>query len=122
MLELAYLTGLRQGDLIRLTHLQIREDGIHVTESKRGRRIRVQWSAPLRVVVQRATARAGICPRLLTNSRGEPWTSSGFQTAFQRLGVPWTFHDLRAKAESDHETGLGLLSRYQRARILTPVR
>lgn len=122
MLELAYLTGLRQGDLIRLTHLQIREDGIHVTESKRGRRIRVQWSAPLRIVVQRAAARAGNCPRLLTNSRGEPWTSSGFQTAFQRLGVPWTFHDLRAKAESDHETGLGLLSRYQRARILTPVR
>ena len=37
----------------------------------------------------------------------------------RRLKVEWTFHDLRAKAESDSETGLGLLTRYKRARRVT---
>lgn len=124
MLEAGYLTGLRQGDLIQLSRFQLNEEGLHVMESKRGRRITIQWTPALRLVIQRALARADSTksPRVLTNSRGEAWTSSGFQTAFQRLGVPWTFHDLRAKAESDHDTGLGLMARYQRARILTPVR
>lgn len=34
----------------------------------------------------------------------------------RRLDVSWTFHDLRAKADSDHETGLGLMRRHNRAR------
>lgn len=34
----------------------------------------------------------------------------------------WRFHDVRAKAESDHETGLGLMRRYTRARKLRAVR
>jgi hypothetical protein len=40
----------------------------------------------------------------------------------RRLDVDWTFHALRAKAESDHAKGLGLLSRYKRARDLDPTR
>jgi hypothetical protein len=39
-----------------------------------------------------------------------------------RLQVEWTFHDLRAKAESDHRKGLGLLARYKRAKQLEPTR
>jgi hypothetical protein len=40
----------------------------------------------------------------------------------RRLQVDWNFHDIRAKAESDHATGMGLLSRYKRARRITPTR
>jgi integrase len=121
IMEAAYLTGLRQGDLRALRRFQLDDTGIHVQESKRERRIVIQWSPPLRLVVQRALARSA-GPFVFTNSRGEAWTLSGLQTAITRLGLPWTFHDLRAKAESDHATGLGLMARYQRARILTPVR
>lgn len=117
----AYLTGLRQGDLIALRQEQVGEDGIRLEESKRGKRLDLGWSDALRELIQEACA-ASNCSRVFANSQGQPWTSSGLQTAFQRLKVDFTFHDLRAKAESDHEHGLGLLTRYKRARRLTPVR
>jgi hypothetical protein len=47
---------------------------------------------------------------------------SAIQSAMRRLDVSWTFHDLRAKADSDHETGLGLMCRYNRARRLRAVK
>jgi len=59
---------------------------------------------------------------VFTDTNGEPWGFWAVQSAMRRLDVDWTFHDLRAKAESDHATGLGLLSRYKRARNLEPVR
>lgn len=117
----AYLTGLRQGDLIALRPDQVGPDGITLEESKRGKRIVIAWSDELRDLVREALEKSDGA-RVFANSRGEPWTSSGLQTAFQRLRVGFTFHDLRAKAESDHESGLGLLARYKRARRLTPVR
>lgn len=117
----AYLTGLRQGDLIGLRKDQVSTDGIILEESKRGKRILIGWSDDLKALVNEAIA-ASTCPRVFANSHGKEWTSSGLQTAVQRLGCDFTFHDLRAKAESDHAQGLGLLSRYKRAHRLTPVR
>jgi hypothetical protein len=41
----------------------------------------------------------------------------------ERLGKHnWTLHDIRAKAESDHSEGLGLLPLYRRVHRITPVR
>lgn len=121
IMQAAYLTGLRQGDLIALRKEQATDEGIVLAESKRGKRIVIAWSDELRTVVDEAKA-ASKCERVFANYYGREWTSSGVQTAMQRLWVDFTFHDLRAKAESDHESGLGLLTRYKRARRLTPVR
>lgn len=121
LMQAAFLTGLRQGDLRALRHDQIRDAGILLEESKRGKRIWVQWSDELRELVKEARA-ASKCDRVFANTRGQPWTSAAIQSARRRLGAEFTFHDLRAKAESDHATGLGLMSRYKRAHKLTPVR
>lgn len=117
----ACLTGLRQGDLRALRKAQVTEDGLLLEESKRGKRVLISWSPELRSLVDDALATSR-CDRVFTNRSGMAWTSSATDSALRRLEAPFTFHDLRAKAESDHEYGLGLLTRYKRARRLTPVR
>lgn len=112
----AYLTGWRQGDCIALDWESVSDEGISLTESKTGKKLRVSWSDELREIVGKGEG------KVFLNSRGRPWTSSGVQSAMQRLKVDWTFHDLRAKAESDHASGLGLMALYRRARVVTPVR
>lgn len=121
-LEAAYLTGLRQKDLRELTRENVNREGLVLQTSKDGKRLVIAWSPDLRAVIDRASKRHLFNPHVFTHSRGEAWKLWGVQSAMRKLNVPWTFHDLRAKAESDHEKGLGLLSRYQRAKKLTPVK
>lgn len=121
LLAVAYLTGLRQKDLRTLKRSQISRDGILLEESKTGKRRLIEWSDSLRYFVTRAMTRAPKSDHVLTNSRGEPWGGWAIQSAMTRLGPDWTFHDLRAKAESDHKEGMGLMSLYKRARRTKPV-
>lgn len=120
-----YLTGFRQGDMRRMLKDHLTPDGIQVREGKGGKHEVRLWSESLRKVVRRALT-ASDCDRVFTNSYGQPWTKDAIQNAMRRLkgktGADWTFHDLRAKAESDHKTGLGLMRRYTRARKLAAVK
>jgi integrase len=115
-----YLTGLRQGDLRALRKDQVTREGILVKEGKRGKRLVVTWSGPLKALVHRAVSRSE-CDRVFTNEHGQPWTLWAVQSFMRRLEVDWRYHDIRAKAESDHKTGMGLLTRYKRARRVSPV-
>lgn len=121
----AYLTGFRQGDLRRLTKDNITPDGIRLIQSKDGKHEVRLWTESLRKVVRRALERSR-CDRVFTNERGQPFTKEAVTSAMGRLkkatGIEWRFHDLRAKAESDHKTGLGLMRRYARGRKLEAVR
>jgi integrase len=121
LLELAYLTGLRQGDLRRLKRSQIKPDVIEIQEEKTGKRLAIEISPALRKVLMRAQSRCDSI-YVLTNSKGQPWGLWAIQSFMRRLDVDWTFHDLRAKAESDHKTGLGLMASYKRAKTVTAVR
>lgn len=121
----AYLTGFRQGDLRRLTKDNLTADGIKIIQSKDGKHEIREWSESLRKVVRRALKRSKT-DRVFTNSYGRDWTVDSIQCAMRRMkaktGIQWRFHDLRAKAESDHATGLGLMRRYKRATILSAVK
>lgn len=121
LLLMAYLTGRRQGDLRRLLRSQITADGIALTEQKTGKQVLIRGSDALNGVLIRCLGRND-SRYILTNTRGQQWSEWGVQSAMRRLGVDWTFHDLRAKAESDHKTGMGLLPLYQRKKIILPVR
>jgi len=121
LLLAAYLTGFRQGDLRSLRRGQLGRLGLVVEESKNRRRVKMSWSHALRKLLDRAVERKA-SEYVFTDTNGNPWGKWAVQSAMRRLGVDWTFHDLRAKAESDHPTGLGLLSRYKRARDLRPTR
>lgn len=117
----AYLTGFRQKDLRLLIRSDVLPEGLRVRQSKDGKHELRQWTDSLRRLVRKELERSQ-CQRIFTNRSGQPWSLSALQSAMRRLNMDWTFHDIRAKADSDHETGLGLMRRYNRARRLKAVK
>lgn len=128
LIGLAYLTGVRQTDLIawrRSVHLT--PDGIDYVQSKTGKRHLVKWSDAVRFLMRRAMERNTDSDLVLLNTRGEPWTVSGIASQLQRLGVEWSFKDLRAKAQTDsaHSVlghGAALEAMYRKVLRTSPVR
>ncbi|MEM8815829.1 MAG: tyrosine-type recombinase/integrase [Pseudomonadota bacterium] len=121
----AYLTGFRQKDLRELTRDNVTPEGLKVMQSKDGKHEIRLWSESLRRLVRRALKRS-TCNYVFTNERGKKYTYAAVQSAMTRLkdsaGIDWHFHDIRAKADSDHRLGLGLMRRYSRARKLEAVK
>jgi integrase len=102
--DLAALTGLRRGDLLRLSWPHVHENEIVIPTNKSGRRVeaRIPIYADLRAVLARIPKRS---TTVLTNSFGRPWkTGDGLGTAFIRakakagIGDDLHFHDLRGTA------------------------
>jgi integrase len=129
-MDLALLTGQRQGDLLSLTWKQVDTIGkprdewaIRFRQGKTGKRIRIYVDEALEEVLVRARKMLPQFPRshvLRTGPRawvkdpgGKPYTSDGFRAVWQRhmrkairrgiLKERFTFHDLRAKNISDTE-------------------
>lgn len=129
-MDLALLTGQRQGDIISLTWEQVDTIGkprdewaIRFKQGKTGKRIRVMIDPDLEAVLVRARKLLPHLPRkyvIRTGPRtwvndpgGKRYTSDGFRAVWQRhmryaiqrgvLKERFTFHDLRAKNISDTE-------------------
>jgi len=119
VLLFALLTGLRQSDIRNLKRSQLLDSRIRLEEGKTGAGLDIIWSDELRRVVEQARTDS---EHVFTNSHGQPWSKWGLQSAIRRLKLDWNFHDLRAKAETDHAEGLGLLTRYKRRKVVTPLR
>lgn len=112
--HLAYLTGRRRTDLLKLRRTQLTDDGIEFEESKTGKLTVVAWSDELHALVEMLKDEAGdsmfLFPR--RGSPSETMTGSAFDTAWQRVrarmkaegGTPFQFKDIRAKHASDLET------------------
>jgi integrase len=125
-IRMKLLTGLRRGDLLRLTMDALRGDGIHVLPRKTahttGKRIIIEWSPALEAAVMMAKEARPIDlgKYLFCNRRGECYfdevkdTASGWNSMWQRfmdrvlketaVKERFTEHDIRAKSASDAET------------------
>lgn len=125
-IRLKLLTGLRRGDLLRLTSADLQEDGIHVTPSKTqgstGKRLIIEWSPELRdaIAAAKAVRPVDIAPWLFCTRKGAGYfneakgTASGWDSMWQRfmerilvetnVKERFTEHDLRAKCASDAES------------------
>jgi integrase len=108
--DLAAYTGLRLGDLLRLSWSHVGEDAVtFATGKSRGRREAIiPLYDGLRDMLARIPKRS---PTILTNSRGRPWRPNGFGTAFNRAKVAagmndrgLHFHDLRGTAATKFYT------------------
>lgn len=125
-----YLMVLRPHEARDLRRSSITPKGVLIEESKTDKVKLIEWSkdGALQFFLTRATSRCE-SPFVFTNSRGEKWTETAMHSALASVratlpeGSPrWTFHDLRAKGESDHrDGGHGLLALYKRAKVVTPV-
>lgn len=114
-MDFKYLSGLRQGDILRLRLDQLKEDGIHLTVGKTGKRIVINWSDALRDAVDavRRLQRPVRGLFLFCNRKGQPYTGNGFRSLWQRrmksalatglLKERFREHDIRAKTASDVE-------------------
>lgn len=132
LVDLAYLTGQRIGDLLDLRWTRraaldkdgqeeagyIAEEGIYFqpakVEGSTGAKVLVQWTPKLRAAVARIEAIGRRNLRwVITNQSGQQYEYDAFKSAWaravERSGVRGlTFHDLRAKALTDTEEQRGM--------------
>lgn len=118
LMSLAYMTGQRQGDLLALRESNLRADGIFVQQSKTGKKLIVEYSPSIRLILaEMGAVRRDLIVRpldchLFHGRHGKPWR--GASTEWQRIMVKsgldprFHFHDIRAKSESD-SSGSGRL-------------
>lgn len=98
----------RQGDLLRLTWAAYDGKVIRLKQSKGRARVPVPVGGPIRdmldaMLEERKKAKDHKAVTILTNSKGQPWTSDGFRTswekAYKRAKIEGLhFHDLRGTA------------------------
>lgn len=108
-------TGMREGDVLRMAKTAYDGKTIRVVTGKRGVPIAVPAAAPLQATIDAALLAAAAPDKsgqtrpqtiaLCANSRGKPWTGSGFRSSFFKLirkledtgaiGQGLTFHGLR---------------------------
>jgi integrase len=106
LVRFAYLTGMRQADVLGLRLTAATDAGIAYTDSKTGKSHLIAWTDELKAIWKEAKGlRIGAVPVFLARD-GEAYTSSGFRASWRTLKlkakVPGvTFHDLRRKAGSD---------------------
>ena len=117
-MQLALLTGQRQGDIIRFKWADIREmtlDGrtfheLHVYQSKTSKRLAIEVTPELEAVLDQCWQLNGGghtgSEYIVPTRTGKPYTSEGFRACWQRVRVKWErgggeplhFHDIRALA------------------------
>lgn len=112
-MDFKYMTGFRQGDILAIRRDQLRDDGIHIKIGKSGKKYIMEWSDDLHAAVD-AIGRLKRPVRglyLFCTRAGQPYTSDGFRSIWQRkmrsaleaeiLKERFRDHDIRAKAASD---------------------
>ncbi len=111
VMDFAYITAMRKGDILKLRLDQITDEGIWIKQSKTGSKQLYEWTDGLIDVVNRARAlkRPIRGLYLFCTRQGQPYSDTGFKAMWNRVQVKWaesggqrfTFHDIRAKALTD---------------------
>lgn len=111
-MDLAYLTGQRVADTLRMDQRDMRDGFLHVKQGKTGTKRRIELTGDLAQLVERiATRKAGYvvhATRLIVGDDGQPWTYDRLRRAFRdtcnSAGIDpddFQLRDLRAKAGTD---------------------
>jgi integrase len=98
VVKLALWTMQRQGDVLTMPTLAYDGGRLWITQGKTGARVRVKPADEIVPLLDEAKAKQR--QRILVNSAGDQWTSSGFRASWRsemkRLEISGvTFHDLR---------------------------
>jgi integrase len=120
-MDLAYLTGQRPADVLKLSPSDIQDGELTVVQNKTSKRLRIAVEGELATVIDRIKARKVAGMTLITR-QGKPMTKAALRGAFDRardaavLANPemeakiraFQFRDLRAKAGTDTEETRGM--------------
>lgn len=120
-MDLAYLTGQRPADVLKLSSTDIQDGELTVVQNKTGHRLRIAIEGELATVIDRIKARK-VAGMTLITKQGKVMTKAALRGAFDRardaaiLAHPdmeaqiraFQFRDLRAKAGTDTEEIRGM--------------
>ena len=121
-LDLAYLTGQRPADVLKLSRADIKDGALHIEQNKTGKKLRIAVEGELDSVIKRISSRKVMSLMLINNEQGYPLTKSMLRGAFDRARLAaiekhpvlteqikaFQFRDLRAKAGTDKEESSGM--------------
>ncbi|WP_313897691.1 tyrosine-type recombinase/integrase [Burkholderia pseudomallei] len=113
-MDLAYLTGQRPADVLKMDERDIRDGSVSICQNKTGTRLRIEIVGELAALLDRlATRKIGHNPRstrLIVDEQGRPLGRAALRFRFDRArdaaGISkadFQFRDLRAKAGTDKE-------------------
>lgn len=122
-MDLAYLTGQRPADVLRMTDMDVRDDAIHVQQGKTGTKVRIEATGELAAVLVRIRERKRGYKihntRLVVNEYGRPIGVNAMSRRWAKAceaakvtGIQ--FRDLRAKAGTDKAESAGDIRQAQR--------
>jgi integrase len=106
-IAIARWTGMRQGDILKMPPTAFDGYSIRLITSKASVQIGIPVAGPLKTIIDAAMPATGEPTpiTLCANSRGKPWTESGFRASFFKMirsleaagkvGEGLTFHGLR---------------------------
>lgn len=115
-MDLAYLTGQRPADVLRMSVTDVRDGSLQVQQGKTKAKLRIEVAGELAEVIERMMARKKAhkvySTRLVVNEHGKPIgvhaLSVRFAAARKAAGVEGVqFRDLRAKAATDKADSSG---------------
>lgn len=107
LMDLAYATAARKGDMLALRWDQVDEDGIRLRQGKTGRKQLFERTPALTAILDRCKALGRVrSVYVICRPDGRPLQVGAFDQIWQRLkrkaGVPDVhFHDIRRKAAND---------------------
>lgn len=122
-MDLAYLTGQRPADVLRMAETDIRDGLLHVRQGKTGHRVPIEVTGELAGVIERIKARKQgmkvYNTRLVVTAGGRSIgvhaLSERFRKAREAAGIKGVqFRDLRAKAATDKADSSGDVRQAQR--------
>jgi integrase len=112
--DIALLTGLRRGDILKSTRDSITDTGLRVETSRTDKPLLFAMTVEFKAALYRALAEQPKVRRfLICNKQGIGYSADGFSTLWNRarkkalkakkLATPFAFNDIRAKSASDDE-------------------
>lgn len=106
-MDLAYLTGQRPSDVLKLQRADIRDKALWFTQGKTGKKLRIEITGELAAVIDRIQGRprAATGLALIQDEKGQRLTHFALRSRFDKArsaaGVSFQFRDIRAKSATD---------------------
>lgn len=133
-MDLAYLTGQRPADVLKLTRADIKDGAVWIQQNKTGTKLRIAIEGELAILLDRIGARKVTGLTLINMMDGTPMSRYELRGAMDRArGAAavrhpslsekireFQFRDLRAKAGTDKEEMYGMDAAQAQLRHSTP--